>query len=115
MENTVKLSLKKNDVVQIIAGKDKGKTGKVLKVDSKNLKILVESVNVVKRHVKPSQQNPQGGIVQKELPLHYSNVLLMCSKCSTGRKHTVKMVGAAGKQSKVRVCKKCGESLEAKA
>lgn len=72
-----KLFIRKNDEVSIRAGKDKGKTGKVLKVDAVNMKLLVEGVNLVKRHVKPSQTNPQGGIVSKEAMIHYSNVMLV--------------------------------------
>jgi large subunit ribosomal protein L24 len=74
---TVKLFIRKNDQVAVVAGKDKGKTGKVLKVDSKNMRLVIEGLNMVKRHVKPSQTNPQGGIVQKEASVHYSNVLLV--------------------------------------
>jgi len=74
---SAKLFIRKNDLVAVVAGKDKGKQGKVLKVDAKNMKLKVEGVNVAKRHVKPSQQNPQGGVVQKELPIHYSNVMLV--------------------------------------
>jgi large subunit ribosomal protein L24 len=125
MENTqrIKLSLRKNDQVQVIAGREKGKSGKILKVDAKNGRVTIEKINLVKKHTKPSQQNPQGGIVEKELPLHYSNVLLMCPKCNKGRRHGIKLVDKAAKkgakgadkaaqQMKVRVCKKCGESLE---
>ena len=72
-----KLFIRKNDQVAVIAGKDKGKQGKVLKVDAKSMKLTVEGVNMVKRHVKPSQTNPQGGIVQKEGAIAYSNVLLV--------------------------------------
>lgn len=127
MENTqpIKLSLRKNDQVQVMAGREKGKVGKILKVDAKNCRVTVEKINLVKRHTKPTQQNPQGGIVEKELPLHYSNVLLMCPKCNRGVRHGMKLAdkaaakkGAKGemtaaKQVKVRVCKKCGGSLEA--
>jgi large subunit ribosomal protein L24 len=74
---STKLFIRKNDMVAVVAGKDKGKQGKVLNVDAKNMKLKVEGVNVAKKHVKPSQQNPQGGIVQKELPIHYSNVMLL--------------------------------------
>lgn len=118
MMNTerVKFSIKKNDTVQVIAGRDKGKTGKVVKVDSKDGRITVEKVNMVKRHLKPSQQHPQGGILERELPLHYSNVLLMCSKCNRGVRHGHKMVakkeGKTEKMVKVRICKSCGESLQ---
>jgi len=72
-----KLFIRKNDLVAVVAGKDKGKQGKVLKVDVKNMKLIVEGVNMVKRHVKPSQANAQGGITQKEALIHYSNVLLV--------------------------------------
>jgi large subunit ribosomal protein L24 len=71
-----KLFIRKNDVVVITTGKDKGKSGKVLKVDTKNMRLTIEGVNIVKRHVKPTQTNPQGGITQKEAGIHYSNVML---------------------------------------
>jgi large subunit ribosomal protein L24 len=74
---STKLFIRKNDMVAVVAGKDKGKQGKVLNVDAKNMKLKVEGVNVAKKHVKPSQQNPQGGVVQKELAIHYSNVMLL--------------------------------------
>ncbi len=72
-----KLFIRKNDLIAVTAGKDKGKQGKVQKVDAKNMKVTVEGINMVKRHVKPSQTNPQGGIVAKESPIHYSNVMLL--------------------------------------
>jgi len=72
-----KLFIRKNDLVAVTAGKDKGKQGKVLKVDSKTMRLLVEGVNMIKRHVKPTQTNPQGGIVQKEASIAYSNVMLV--------------------------------------
>jgi len=74
---STKLFIRKNDMVAIVAGKDKGKNGKVLKVDAANMKLQVEGVNVAKKHVKPSQKNPQGGVIQKELGIHYSNVMLL--------------------------------------
>ncbi len=119
------LSLKKNDQVQVIAGREKGKSGKILTVDVKSLRVTVEKVNLVKRHLKPSQKNPHGGILEKECSIHYSNVLLMCPKCNKGVRHGFKFIektagkkaakGAAvveGTKSKVRVCKKCGETLD---
>lgn len=125
-QQEVKFSIRKNDQVQVIAGREKGKIGKVLRVDTKTGRITVEKINMVKRHVRPSQKNPQGGILEKELPLNYSNVLLMCSKCNRGVRHGRKLVEAAvkGKKAakgaaqaakkmvKIRVCKRCGESLE---
>lgn len=74
---STKLFIRKNDMVQVMAGKDKGKQGKVLKVDLKDMKLTIEGVNIIKRHVKPTQTNPQGGISQKEAGVHYSNVLLV--------------------------------------
>lgn len=124
----LRFSIRKNDRVQVIAGREKGKTGKVLNVDSKTGRVTVEKLNLVKRHVKPSQKNPGGGIIQKELALHYSNVLLFCPKCNRGVRHGVKVIEAAapkkGKKgadvpvetkkrlAKTRVCKGCGESLQ---
>jgi large subunit ribosomal protein L24 len=116
-----KLSIRKNDMVQVMSGKEKGKTGRVLKVLAKSNRILVEKTNMVKRHVKPSQQNPQGGLIEKESTIHYSNVLLMCPKCNRGVRHGHKMeAGKKGKkgsekQSKVRVCKRCETVLETSA
>ncbi len=118
----MKFSIRKNDQVEVIAGREKGKTGKVLKVDSKTGRITIEKVNMVKRHVKPSQKNPQGGIVEKELPLNYSNVLLFCPKCNRGVRHGKKILEAgagkgkkqeATKAKKVRVCKRCETVIDA--
>ena len=90
-----KLFIRKNDMVAVTAGKDKGKQGKVLKVDVAAMKLTIEGINMIKRHVKPSQTNPQGGIVLKESPIHYSNVMLIspttkkpvrASKFSRGKK-----------------------------
>jgi large subunit ribosomal protein L24 len=117
-----KLSIRKSDQVQVIAGREKGKIGKVLHVDRVKSKITVEKINLVKRHMRPNQKNPHGGIVEKETPLHYSNVLLMCGKCNRGVRHGFKVVekkaskSAKGEkssvQAKVRVCKRCGGTLE---
>ncbi|OGQ13916.1 MAG: 50S ribosomal protein L24 [Deltaproteobacteria bacterium RIFCSPHIGHO2_02_FULL_40_11] len=70
----VRLHVKKNDLVQVISGKEKGKTGKILRALPKQYKVIVEKLNMVKKHTKPTQKNPQGGIVQKEMPIHVSNV-----------------------------------------
>ena len=76
-----KCHLRKDDKVKVIAGKDKGKIGKVLSVNSKNNRVLVENINIMKRHSRPSAQNKQGGIIESEAPIHLSNVSLMCNKC----------------------------------
>ena len=75
----MKLKIKKGDIVQIIAGNDKGETGRVLRVYPQDLKILVEGVNVRKRHTRPNQNNQKGGILSKEMPIHYSNVQIVDS------------------------------------
>jgi len=72
-----KLFIRKDDLVLVTAGKDKGKQGKVLKVNAKEMRLTVEGIAMIKRHVKPSQTNPQGGIVAKESTVHYSNVMLL--------------------------------------
>jgi large subunit ribosomal protein L24 len=113
----VKVTIRKNDQVQVIAGREKGKTGKVLRVLPKTGRVVVEKVNMVKRHVKPTQKNPQGGVLEKETSLHFSNVQLMCPKCNRGVRHGIKVVektaGKKGavKHTKVRVCKRCGETI----
>ena len=119
--------LRKDDVVQDIAGRDKGKIGKILRVNDKSMRVTVEKVNMVKRHTKPTQTNPGGGILEKETPIHYSNILLMCAKCNKGVRYGIKMGDAPAKKTKakkgeksasaagsakIRVCKKCGTSLE---
>lgn len=102
------LHVKKNDLVEIISGKEKGKTGKVLKVLAQDQRIILEKLNIAKKHVKASKQNPQGGIIEIEKPMAVSNVLLFCAKCKKGVRTGVKVL----KDKKVRVCKKCNESLD---
>lgn len=119
----IKFSIRKNDQVEVIAGREKGKTGKVLKVDAKTGRITIERINMVKKHVKPSQKNPAGAIVEKELPISYSNVLLHCPKCNRGVRHGRKHIeagsakgskqGSADKTKKVRVCKRCDAVIDA--
>ena len=107
--NSTVCKFKKDDKVKVIAGKDKDKIGKVLKVIRKNKRILVENINVIKRHTKPSAQNRQGGIVENESPISWSNVMLMCSKCVTPSRIKMKVL-EDGK--KVRACSKCGEVID---
>jgi len=103
------LPVRKNDLIQVIAGKDKGKRGKVIRVIPKTHRILVEKINLVKRHTKPGRVSQQGGILERENPLHVSNVQVVCAKCDkavrTGRSFL-----ADGR--KVRVCKSCGEIID---
>lgn len=104
-----RFSLKKNDLVMVIAGKERGKSGRILRVFPGKNRVLIEKVNFIKRHTRPSGQTRQGGIVEKEAPIHVSNVMVICEKCNApirvGRK-----VLDDGK--KVRTCKKCGELLD---
>ncbi len=76
----MRMKIKKNDTVMVIAGNDRGKTGKVLKVFPKESRVIVEGINLRKRHTKPSQKNPQGGILEKEAPIHISNVMIIDPK-----------------------------------
>lgn len=104
------MNIKKNDTVKVIAGNYKGKIGKVLKVFPEKERVLVEGVNIVKKHVRKSSRYPQGGIIEMEAPIHVSNVMLICPKCGEAtRVGHAKLVSADGKKGKMRVCKKCGE------
>ena len=105
-----KCHIKKNDKVKVITGKDNGKIGKVLEVLQKKNRLLIENVNIVKRHTRPSQTNKQGGIVEGEAPIHWSNVMLMCNKCVAPVRIKMKRL-EDGK--KVRVCRKCNEIIDA--
>lgn len=104
-----KMHVKSGDVVQVISGKDIGKTGKVLAVDFKKNRVKVEGCNILTKHKKPTQAMQQGGIIKEEGFFSASNVLLMCDDCGRGVRTgiTVKEDG-----SKVRVCKKCGKELD---
>lgn len=102
-------NIKKNDKVIVLVGKEVGKIGTVLKVDSEKGRVLVEKVNIIKRHSKPSAKTGQGGIVEKEAPLDISNVMIVCDKCTEPTRigHRVLEDG-----SRVRICKKCGEPMD---
>ena len=102
-----KMNVKKGDTVQVITGKDKGQTGKVLTVLPKEGKVVVEKVNMVSRHVKARKQGDESGIIQKEAPLYASKVMLFCPKCNRGVRSGRKVEG----DKKVRVCKRCGAQI----
>ncbi|ACB59594.1 50S ribosomal protein L24 [Exiguobacterium sp. Leaf187] len=102
------MHVKKGDKVQVMTGKDKGKQGVVLTAMPKKDRVIVEGVNMIKKHSKPSQLNPQGGIVEKEAPIHVSNVMLIDPK--TGNPTRVGFTVVDGK--KVRIAKKSGEALD---
>ena len=105
----VKLKLKKDDIVEVIAGREKGKKGKILALFPNDGKLTVEKLNMLKRHTKPSAQNKQGGIVEKEGSLAISNVLLVCDKCGKGVRIKRKKL-EDGKR--VRICAKCGDVID---
>ncbi len=111
MADTATLHIRKNDIVKVMAGKEKGKVGRVLKVDREKARITIEKVNMVKRHAKPGKTNPQGGIIEKEAPLAYSNVLIMCDKCNKPTRIAMSVDEAGDRH---RVCRRCGDTLEAK-
>ncbi|HTN73779.1 MAG TPA: 50S ribosomal protein L24 [Pirellulaceae bacterium] len=102
------MRIKLNDIVVVIAGDDRGQRGKVLAIDNKAGKLIVEGVNKVYKHVKRSQKNPQGGRLSKEMPIQLANVLLYCQACAKPTRVGARF-GADG--SKERFCKKCSASL----
>ena len=104
----IKMNIKKDDVVVVLSGKDKGKQGKVLEVMPKERKVVVEKINMVSRHTKPRRQGDQGGIIQKEAPLYACKVQRVCPKCNKATRPDHKLL-ADGK--KVSVCKKCGAEI----
>lgn len=100
--------LKKDDQVMVVAGKEKGKTGRIVRVLTDKATVIVEKLNIVKRHTKPTQSNKQGGIVEKENPMAISNVMLLCDKCGQAVRTGTK-VSDEGARS--RICRKCGEEI----
>lgn len=101
--------VKKNDTVKVIAGKEKGKTGKVIVVLPKKERIIIEKINLVKRHTKPKGAAGQGGIIEKEGAIHISNVMVVCPKCGSAVRFGYKLLEDG---SKARVCKKCEEVID---
>jgi large subunit ribosomal protein L24 len=101
-----KFKIHKDDTVQVIAGKDKGKRGTIVSVLTKKDAVIVSGINIVKKAMKKRSQQDQGGIVEVEAPLHISNVALVCKKCGPTRAG-YKIDG----DKKIRVCRKCGEAL----
>ena len=103
------MKIKKGDRVKVIAGKDKDKEGLVLRSLPKRQRVVVEKVNIAKKAMRPTQQNPQGGITSIEAPIHVSNVMLVCPECKEATR-VGSRVNEDGK--KVRVCKKCGKDID---
>ena len=102
-------NIKKNDTVLVVTGREKGKRGRVLSIYPSNNRILIERINMIKKHMKPSKQYTQGGIIEKESPLHISNVMLICPKCNKPTKISSTFLQDG---RKVRACKKCSEVMD---
>ncbi len=99
--------IRKGDTVVVKVGRERKKTGKVLRVIDDGSRVIIEKLNIVKKNSKPTQANPSGGIVEKEAPMNISNVMLFCSHCNKGVRTGVKVV----KDKKVRYCKKCEKNV----
>lgn len=106
MDNNAKFKLRKDDLVQVIAGKDRGKQGKIIRIDRDKGRAIVAGVNMVKKAMRKKNQNDRGGIVEIEAPLQLSNLMIVCKKCGPTR-IGYKIAG----EDKARVCRKCGEAL----
>jgi large subunit ribosomal protein L24 len=100
--------IRKNDTVMVVTGRDRGKTGKVLRVIPEESRVVVERLNLVKRHSKPRGPASPGGIVEKEAPLDLSNVMIFCDRCNAPVRAGIKL---AADGAKARICRRCGESL----
>lgn len=105
------MNIHKNDNVTVISGNARGKTGKVLKIFRDERRVIVEGVNIIKRHSRPSQKNPQGGIIQKEASINASNVMVICPKCSKPSRigHRSVTDAATGRKHTMRLCRNCEE------
>ena len=103
-----KVHIKKNDMVIVTTGKEKGKSGKVLRVFPEKNKAIIEKVNFIKRHVRPSKKTPQGGVIEREASMHISNVKVVCPSCNQAVRVGVRLEG----QDKIRFCKKCNVQVD---
>ncbi|MEW6008014.1 MAG: 50S ribosomal protein L24 [Candidatus Omnitrophota bacterium] len=101
-------TIKKGDIVKVICGKDKGKTGKVLKVLWPESRMLVEGINLVKKHTRRTQENQKGGVIERENPVHISNIMLFCRQCNKGVRTKISLLKD---NSKSRQCVKCSNTI----
>ena len=108
VSDSVKTKLKINDSVVVNSGSNRGKRGKVLKVDRTKGRIIVEGVNKRNKYLKPSQENPQGRMITLEFPIHISNVMYFCDKCKKGTRIGIEITD----KSKTRICKSCSKSID---
>jgi len=105
----VPIRLKRDDMVEILSGREAGKTGKILKVIREKNQVVVEKVNMIKRHTRASPATGQGGIIEREGPLHVSKVMLICPKCATAGRFRLTVTA---EKKKARVCRKCKELID---
>lgn len=105
---THSMRIRKGDRVRVITGKDKGKEGKVLSSDPEKKRLVVENVNMIKKHARPTQRNPQGGIIEREGTIHVSDVMLVCPSCSEPSRVGVLREDGA----RIRTCKECGTRID---
>lgn len=103
------IKIKRNDIVKVLTGRDKGKTGKVLLILPKKNRALVEGINFIKRHTRQTKQDKKGGIIQKESPAQISNLMLICKHCNKPTRVEMKIM--SGGSGKARACKKCKEVI----
>ena len=103
------VQIRKNDSVMVITGRERGKTGKVLRVLREKDALIIERLNLVKRHSKPRGPQQPGGIIEKEAPIHASNIMIMCDKCNAPVRIGDKQLGDG---KKIRICRRCGEALD---
>lgn len=106
---TPKLHVKKGDTVIVLSGKDKGKKGKIISCLPKDGRVVVEGVNIVKKHTRPTQRSPQGGIKEQEVPIRSSKVSLVCPSCKKPTRVGKKILADG---TKAKVCRKCQETIE---
>ena len=106
---SINYKIRKGDIVLVRTGKDKGKTGKVLEVSRAENRAFVEKLNMIKRHMKPSQKQRQGGIIEKEAPIQISNLVVICQNCSKSTRTGMRRLEDG---DKLRYCKKCGEIID---
>ena len=102
------MNIKKGDTVRVLSGKDKGKEGQVVRSLPSKQRVVVEKVNMVKKAMRPTQQNPQGGISSVEAPIHVSNVAIVCPECKQATRIAIKREDG----KKIRYCKKCGKAID---
>jgi large subunit ribosomal protein L24 len=102
------IKLKKNDLVQVLAGKEKDKTGKILRINKKSNRVVIEKINMIKKHIKPRSAQEPGGIIDKEGSINISNVGIYCQKCKKAVRYSIKI---KDDNKKARICKKCGTEL----